>query len=172
MKTQEAKELLQQILEAAGFTIVDIEIDETEGNEFSFNIHSDDNPHLIGRNGDVIRSLQSLVKNVFRNQGVSEENDKIKIDVDSYRSAQEQKVLEMAETRAQRVVDSGRLSVLPPMSPFFRRLVHLHIKDKYPQLETYSKGSLSDRSVCIDLPESERNDTSEVAPDLYAEIEF
>lgn len=172
MKTQEAQELLKKILESAGFTIESIEVTESEGNEYSFNIHSDDNPHLIGRNGDVIRSLQSLIKNIFRNQGLSEENDKIKIDVDSYRSAQEKKVLQMAELRAQRVVDSGRSAVLPPMSPFFRRLVHLHIKEKYPQLETYSRGSSNDRAVCIDFPEGEKGASNEVAPDLYAEIEF
>jgi spoIIIJ-associated protein len=172
MKTQEAQELLKSILEAAGFTIEEIEVIETEGSEVTFNIHSDDNPHLIGRNGDVIHSLQSLLKNVFRNQGLSEENDKIKIDVDSYRSAQEAKVVQMADLRAQRVIDSGRSAVLPPMSPFFRRLVHLHIKDKFPQLETYSRGSSMDRAVCIDLPDSEKNQVVEAAPDLYAEIEF
>ncbi len=171
MKTQEAKELLQKILETAGFTIEEIEVQDSEGNEYSFNIHSDDNSMLIGRNGDVIRSLQSLAKNIFRKQDLSEENDKVTIDVDSYRAEQEKKVLDMAETRAQRVLDSGRSAVLPPMSAFFRRIVHLHIKEKFPQLETYSKGSSNDRAVCIDFPEGSQ-ETSESTPDIYAEIEF
>lgn len=172
MKTVEAEALLRNVLEAAGFTIEKIDVEESEAGNFNFNIHSDDNPHLIGRNGDVIRSLQSLVKNIFRNQDLTDENDKVSIDVDSYRITQEEKVLSMAEHRAQRVIESGRSAVLPPMSPFFRRKVHVYIKEKFPQLETYSKGSSNDRSVCIDFPESEENVTPEIAPDLYAEIEF
>lgn len=170
MNTQEAQELLKNVLETAGFTIEDIALIEDEKG-CVLNIQSDDNPMLIGRNGDVIRSLQHLMKHVYRQQGLLDDEERIRIDVDSYRSSQEEKVLSMAAQRAQRVLDSGRSVVLPPMSPFFRRLVHLHIKENFPQLATYSTGSATHRAVCIDLPEGSQEEPEQSA-DLYAEIEF
>lgn len=143
MNIQEAQKLLQQILEKAGFTVDSIDIQEKEDHEFYINILSQaDASRIIGRNGDVLRALQSLMKNVFRNQGVIEDQDMVKVDVDSYRISQEQNVIKMADSRAQQVIESGNKSILPPMSPFFRRLVHLHIKENYPDLNTFSRGGV------------------------------
>ncbi|MGE3278384.1 MAG: R3H domain-containing nucleic acid-binding protein [Candidatus Altimarinota bacterium] len=69
------------------------------------------------------------------------------------------------------VLETGRTEVLPSMSSFFRRLVHLHIKETYPQLTTYSQGDGNYRSVCIALA-SGSPDEEGTSPDLYVDVDF
>ena len=115
-------------------------------------------------------SLQHLLKSIFRSQSILDEGDHVKVDVDSYRMKQESSVLNMVDSRAQQVIESGRDSVLPPMSSFFRRLVHLHVKENYPVLNTFSSGDRDHRSVCISANEPAVSE--QVPSDLYAELDF
>jgi len=172
MKAQEAKDLLSQLLTSAGFSFEGIEIEERGEGEYYLNIVSkNDAVRLIGRNGEVLLSLQHLMKNIFRAQNITEENEFVKLDIDSYRTKQEGNVLSMADKRAKMVLETGRTETLPSMSSFFRRLVHLHIKETYPQLTTYSQGEGNYRSVCIALA-SGSPDEEGTSPDLYVDVDF
>ena len=124
---------------------------------------------LIGRGGEGLLALQHIIKIILRAQGISAEEDYVKVDIDSYRSKQEMNVLDLAERKAAMVMESGRSEYLPPMSSFFRRLVHLRIKEKFPELETFSQGDGNHRSVCIAKTGSADH---EPPADLYADLGF
>lgn len=169
MKSKEAKKIVLDLLSSAGFTVSDVEIEEKGEQEYYLNLIAEtDASDLIGRNGEVLSAFQSIIKNIFRNQGITADGDHIKVDIDSYRQKQEENVLKMTDKRAQQVLDSGGSTVLPPMSPFFRRLVHLYVKENYPQLTTLSEGGGNDRAVCI---RSADGGSSE-AVDFYSDIDF
>jgi len=173
MKDQEAKEVLSQLLTNAGFCFEGIEIEDRGEGEYYLNIDSkDDAVRLVGRNGEVLLSLQHLMKNIFRSQSITDENEYVKLDVDSYRVKQEGNVLAMADKRAQAVMETGRTEILPSMSSFFRRHVHLHIKETYPQLTTYSQGDGNYRSVCIALESGSPDEEMPSSPDLYVDLDF
>jgi predicted RNA-binding protein Jag len=172
MKVSETQQLVSELLQKGGFSFESVEIEDKGEGEFYINIVSQkDAVHLIGRNGEVLLSLQHLLKNILRNSGMTEENEYVKIDIDSYRTKQEANVLAMADKRAQLVLETGRTEVLPSMSAFFRRIVHLHIKEQYPQLTTYSQGDGNYRSVCIALTSGEADEQAP-SPDLYVDIDF
>lgn len=172
MKEQEAKDLLHRLLSSAGFRFEAVEVENRGEGEYYVNVVSkDDAVRLIGRNGEVLLALQHLMKNLFRAQMVIEDHEFVKLDIDSYRSKQEGNVLTMADKRAKMVLETGRTEVLPSMSSFFRRLVHLHIKETYPQLTTYSQGDGNYRSVCIALA-SGSPDEEGTSPDLYVDVDF
>lgn len=172
METQKIQEVIQNALIVAGYTVTTIEVHADSEKDVLFNIQTDgQNSALIGRNGDVLRAFQVLLKNILRGQGLLEDEHKIRIDVDSYRKNQEEHVLQMADKYAERVQNSGKDAVMPPMSPFFRRLVHLRVKEKFPNLETFSKGRAYNRAVCITSPQGSQEE-EEVPTDIYAEIEF
>ena len=116
MNIEKAKSSLSDLLSKAGFTIDALEVATKADDEYSINISSADATGLIGHNGEVLFSLQHLAKNIFRNQGIVEDKDHVKIDVDAYRSRQELNVTEMADKRAQHVIETGRSASLPPMS--------------------------------------------------------
>lgn len=171
MDIKKAKSLIVELLQKGGFAIEDIIIEEKGEQEYSINIHSPaDAVSFIGHRGEVLVALQYLIKNILRNQALTNEGDHIKLDVDSYRQNQESNVLQMADKRAQDVIESGRAQILPPMSAFFRRLVHLHIKANYPELHTMSQGSGNYRSVSISLGEGASEQPHQA--DVYAELGF
>lgn len=151
MNIDTASALLQEFLEQAGFKKVEINILPLAEGEFQVNLAPppEDAPMLIGKNGDVLTALQHLIKMMFRQKEMLAEGERLRIDVDSYRKNQEKRVLDITDMRAKLVMDNGRQEMLPPMSAFFRRLVHLHVKEKYPQLITFSQGDGTYRSVCI-----------------------
>ena len=172
MKVAEAQQIVSDLLTKSGFSFDEVLIDDRGEGEYYINISSkNDAMRLIGHSGEVLLALQHLIKNIFRSQAITEENDYLKIDIDSYRIKQESNVLAMADKRAKMVLESGRTESLPSMSSFFRRLVHLHIKETYPQLTTFSQGDGNYRSVCIALA-SGSTDEDGASADLYVDVEF
>ena len=172
MKTADAKQHIAQFLAQGGFQIDDITFEERADKEYYINILSKtDAVSLIGRGGEGLLALQHLIKVLLRAQGLVEEQEYIKVDIDSYRSRQETNVMDMTNRKAEQVMRTGRSETLPPMSSFFRRLVHLHIKEKYPELSTFSQGEGNFRSVCITKAGAE-SDTGEVPADLYTDLGF
>lgn len=160
---------LQEFLTKAGFKIDSFEVALREPQECQVNIATTNAVELIGHRGEVLQAIQHLVKIMFRQQGVIQEGETIRIDVDSYRKNQEKSVLTLAERRAKEVQETGQKVYLPPMSSFFRRIVHLHIKEKFPALLTFSQGEGAFRAVCISSGEMTPGD--DVPSDLYADLD-
>lgn len=175
MDTDAVKLLLEDMLKIAGFALDTIEVEEKAENEYCFNILSDqDAVHMIGRNGETLRCIQHLAKQMLRQRELMRDGKSVRIDVDSYRKKQEDNVLSMATKIAKQVIETGRPTTLPAMSGFFRRLVHLHVRDNFPGLETSSRGMGISRAVCITAgPEGvEVVTTEEVPSDIYADLEL
>ena len=78
------------------------------------------------------------------------EDKTVVFDVDDYRKRQEENVLTITEQKIQEVRNTQMQSALPAMSPYFRRVVHLFIKNgEYTDLETESIGQGNYRQVVI-----------------------
>lgn len=164
--------MVKDVLQKGGFHFDDVMIEDRGEGEYYINILcQSDAAKLIGHSGEVLLALQHLIKNILRSQALTEDKDYVKIDIDSYRIKQESNVLGMADKRAKMVLETGKTESLPSMSSFFRRLVHLHIKETYPQLTTYSQGDGNYRSVCIALASGSTDDDGASA-DLYVDVEF
>ena len=106
----------------------------------------------IGRHGetlDAINYLTGLVVN--RNSHVFQ---RVIVDIGGYRRRRENKVADMAERLAERVIRSGENYRMKPMTPAERRIVHITLQD-FPGIETHSEGEEPDRFVIIAPSESE-----------------
>jgi|CXWL01.1.fsa_nt_gi spoIIIJ-associated protein len=169
MKVDIAQQLVEKVLQQGGFGYDTVSIEERTTGEYYINIATADAVGLIGHNGEILLALQHVIKNIFRNQSTIEENDHVKIDVGSYRMNQEKNVTDMADRKAQQVMTSAHPASLPPMSSFFRRLVHVYIKEKYPTLTTFSEGGGNYRSVVIALSNNEEIPES---ADLYHDLDL
>ena len=76
----------------------------------------------------------------------------IVVDVDNYRKRQEDNVINLAERKVDMARKTTKMQVLPPMSPYFRRVVHLHLtKDQFDDVKTESIGDGDHRQVTICL---------------------
>lgn len=108
---------------------------------------------LIGWHGETLNSLQHLMKSILRAKEQGDTAVFLVLDVDGYRREQEDKVRRIAEQKADFVRRTGHRIALPPMSPYFRRIVHLHVAntESLADLTTESAGSGDYRQVIMKM---------------------
>jgi spoIIIJ-associated protein len=149
MQQDKIKELVEALFGKLGLDLQSVEIDQVTELEWYCNVESGDEEQLLGWHGDLLRSFQQIVKTIARAQLWVAEGEILRFDVGRYRLQQEENVKNMAEEKADEVLSTGRSVSLPPMSAYFRRLVHLDVAEKFPKLTSESEGSGSYRSVRI-----------------------
>lgn len=115
---------------------------------YRIDIDADDSATLIGHHGENIYALQHVLKTVVWKK--ANENVFIVLDVDSYRKRQEDTVLNLAKKKVEALRTSGVLQTLPPMSPYFRRVIHLFLaQPEYSDVASESIGEGDHRAVTI-----------------------
>ena len=101
---------------------------------------------LIGRKGERLSALQHLV-----NLMLSKEMGtwtRVLVDVEDYRGRRERQLRELADRAAARVVETGKMLQLEPMSALERRWIHLSLRD-HPDVATQSIGEEPNRRVVL-----------------------
>ena len=147
---QDISDMITHMFNKINFDVTNVHVEMEKPGEYYINIESDDAPLLTMWNGDVLRALQHVISSMCRSRKFFEEEDaRVKIDVGGYRRKQEESVIKMAEERVKRAIESKSTQILPPMSPYFRRLVHMHITENYTDLVTESSGEGDQRHIKI-----------------------
>ncbi|MBT3348920.1 KH domain-containing protein [bacterium] len=119
-----------------------------ENGHYRANIETDNAARLIGRNGQSLNALQILLKNILWSQ--NEEKIFVTVDVDNYRQDQESKVMQKVERTLELMRERNLSEIkLNPMSPYFRRLVHVWIANNFPEMTTDSIGEGEQRAVKV-----------------------
>ncbi len=128
-----ASEILDTMLGYLGF-VVQIEPDVDHPGTGLQVITHEPKP-LIGRQGERLDDLQYLVNRLLQLR--LPDAPRIRVDVDHYRAAQEDRLIEEADRVAARVLATGEPARLPPMNAYFRRVIHHHFAD-HPEVKTWS----------------------------------
>lgn len=124
-----------------------------EGEMLRVDIVTPETSRLIGWHGETLNAVQHIVKSVIRTQDKLEKAPFIVLDTDGYRKEQEEKVCKIAEAKADFVRRTGARVTLPPMSPYFRRVVHTYVANT-PSLADFTTESIGEgdyRQVVIRL---------------------
>lgn len=148
------QDILGNLLKLLNIPFDAIAVNETEGEGFTrVDITSSAASRLIGWHGETLNSVQHLLKSILRSKESMEKSPFLVLDVDGYRREQEDKVKKMAENKADFVRRTGTRVALAPMSPYFRRIVHLHIANNptFQDLTTESIGEGDYRQVVLRL---------------------
>lgn len=117
---------------------------------YRLNIETEDPSMLIGFHGETIHALQHLLKVMAWEQTKVEFN--ILLDVDNYRQRQEDNVITLAKRKVEMARKTKKIQILPPMSPYFRRVIHLFLTDaEFEDITTESIGDGDHRQVTIQL---------------------
>ena len=118
----EGKKYIESILQAMGITY-QLEVRSLNNEtEIYYNIHTDENPLLIGVKGKTLDALQVLVRNLL--QTYSKELVVVNVDVGSYRENRKHQ-LEVLATKIAKEVAKTKVPVkLKPMSSYERRIIH------------------------------------------------
>lgn len=141
-------ETLKPLLELLHFQFSKIDVEDKGDSHYRINIETDEANHLIGAHGNTLFAVQHLLKVLLRKK--MECDFSITLDVDNYRKRQEENVITMAEQKVDEVRRHGKAQKLPPMSSYFRRLVHLHLtQEQFNDIGTESEGEGPYRAVII-----------------------
>jgi spoIIIJ-associated protein len=142
------QETVEELLSKLCTPFRKIRIEKTDENAYKVNIESEEPSLLIGRHGDNIYALQNILRIILWNKQDNQCN--ITVDIDDYRKRQEQNVLNLAERKVEAVRKTKKAQNLPPMAPYFRRLIHMHLtQEKYSDIETESVGEGDFRYLTI-----------------------
>ena len=154
MDNQKIHDVLSGLLTELGFSFSDINITEDESMT-RVEVVTDIPSKLIGWHGETLNSVQHVLKAILRTQLKLDKAPFIVLDVDGYRKTQEDKVCKIADQKADLVRRTGNRIALPPMSPYFRRVVHLYIagEDSMQDLTTQSTGEGEFRQIVLQLKE-------------------
>lgn len=115
---------------------------------YRIDIDTDAASMLIGFHGETIYALQHLLKTIMWTK--TGENVFVVVDVDSYRRRQEESVKKMAIKKVETLRKTQQEQMLPPMSAYFRRIVHLYLTGKeFKDVMTESTGEGDHRQIVI-----------------------
>ncbi len=130
---EQAHKILDTLLGHLGF-VVKIEDEDTPDGP-TLQILTEETEALIGHHGEVLDDIQYLVNRLLLRR--MPDAPRIRVDVEYFRTMQEDQMLEKIKEMAERVRITGQSVVLNPMNSYYRRLVHnLFVND--PQITSES----------------------------------
>ena len=142
--SEHIKEYLQSILKEMGLNVTfETKIRE---NQITIKMYSDKNNILIGKNGQTLAALQTLVRQAVYSKIDTYPN--VVLDVENYKDKQKMHLERLAKNTAREVAQTGLEVRLDNMNSFERRIVH-SILSENSKVTTESAGEEPNRYVVI-----------------------
>ncbi len=166
MDTSLIERTLKEILAHFNFTVENIVITKEADGLMRVDMASPEASRIIGWHGETLNAIQHLVKSIVRQKENMERSPFIVLDIDGYRRSQEEKVKKIAEQKADFVRRTGNRIALSPMSPYFRRIVHMHVANtpSLQDLTTESVGEGEYRQIVMHMKDEKHQGTGELSP--------
>lgn len=122
------------------------EVTLTSEGVYLVNIETEESGLLIGYHGETLASFQLLLGQIVtRKIG---EWTRVVVEVGDYRAKREEQLIQMAQSYADQVVQTGQEAVLPYLPPLERRIIHMAISER-SDVFTESEGEGEMRRVVI-----------------------
>lgn len=141
---EEIKAFLKEVINYLGLE-VNFEINSNE-NRTTVKMYSNNNPILIGKNGQTLKALEELVKQML--QSKYNIYFKVSLDVENYKSKKEKNLERMAKNFAREVSKTKMPIKLDNMSSYERRIIHNALTG-FNGIKTESEGEEPNRHVVI-----------------------
>ncbi len=123
------------------------EVKVREG-RISIKMFSSQNSILIGKNGQTLKALTNILKQVVYKD--LEVYPYILLDVEDYKEKQEKRLERLAKSIAREVRTTGAEIAMDNMNSYERRIVH-NVLAKYEDLDTSSEGEEPNRHIVVKL---------------------
>lgn len=139
-----ARQTIIRLLALSGLDAV-VEL-AVSSERLEINLSSDDPSRLIGRHGQALDALQTLVGTIT--DRLTTDRTPVVIDVDGYRERRREFLNRLARRMSRKVRQSGKPASTPPLSLNERRFLHELFKQE-PGLESRSKNHEGGRKVIV-----------------------
>lgn len=117
-------------------------------NIFFINLKTKEPQILIGEKGETLLEIQHLLRVILRKQINVEELFYIDLDINEYKKKKAIYLKEIVREIVEEVVLTKKEKILPPMSSYERRIIHLELSG-YPNITTESIGQEPERRIVI-----------------------
>lgn len=144
----DALQTTKHLLTSLGFSDAQVEVsDQNDALNIVVTLSQQDSGVLIGYHGERIEALK-LILSLMLNQGKSVFTP-VSLDVNGYFERRAQSLYELADQAVEKASSSLQEILLPPLSGSERRLIHMYVAEKHPQVSTYSEGEGEARRLII-----------------------
>lgn len=133
---------------------VTVEVEVEDSKVRATVLASQDSGFLIGRDGQTLGAIQYIASRIVSK--AMNGTVRIQLDAGEFRRHQDEKVCEMANALARKVISTGRTYSTRPLSSYHRRLVHLTLQEM-PEIQTRSSGEGSLKRVVIMRRKAEKS---------------
>ena len=141
---EEIKNYLKDIIENMGLEVT-FEINKKD-DRTTIKMYSNNNPILIGKNGQTLKALETLAKQKIQNEtGI---HYKITLDVSNYKDKIKRNLERLAINTAKEVVKTKIPVALDNMTSYERMIIHNKLTD-FKGIKTESEGEEPNRHIVI-----------------------
>lgn len=127
------RETLESMMGLLGFFC---QVEESQaGQSVVLQIFSAEKDRLIGRDGELLDHLQTLLNRMLSAR--DKNAPKVQVDVEHFRAMQEDRLVTKVRALADMVRITGRPAQLDPMNAYERRIVH-NAFESDPEIKTWS----------------------------------
>ena len=124
----------------------EIVVGELQGKYINLSIDGKEAGYLVGKNGEVLNSLQYLINLVAKQQLAN--GVRVTLDGNDCRKKRAEALTNLASKIAEKVRERGEEAVLEALPAFERRVIHKALQE-IEGVTTYSEGEEPDRRVVI-----------------------
>lgn len=148
MDQSKITEILTNVLSQLGLTEdqITIEIADGENVNIAIKLPQESAGIFVGHHGEglsALRMIFSLI--IFQRFAVW---PKLHLNVNDYQERREETLKELAQDAAQRAVNLQKEIILPNLSSFERRIIHMFLSE-FPGIKTESRGEAPFRQMVI-----------------------
>ncbi len=125
----------------------DVEVEVIPKQEvFLINIKTKEPKVLIGERGQTLIEIQHLLRILLRKK--LDDSFLIELDVNDYKKRKEEALRDVARDVADEVIFYKKEKILPPMSSYERRIIHLALQDR-DDVKTESINEGTERRIVV-----------------------
>jgi spoIIIJ-associated protein len=142
------KKFIEEFFKKMDFK-VEVEVLPQTDKALQVDIKTEEPQILIGERGETLIEIQHLLKLILRRKvGIPEVPFYIDLDINDYKKKKIVYLKEVAKSAADEVVQTRREKILPPMSSYERRVVHLELAERSDVISE-SVGQEPERRIVI-----------------------
>jgi spoIIIJ-associated protein len=148
MDQSKITEILSNVLSQLGLSEeqIAIEIADGENVNIALSLPEDSAGVFVGHHGEGLSSLRMIFSLIiFQRFAVW---PKLHLNVNDYQERREETLKELAQDAAQRAVNLQKEIILPNLSSYERRIIHMFLGE-YPGVKTESRGEAPFRQMVI-----------------------
>ncbi len=142
------KEVVREFFGKTGFLVQSVEIKTPEDSTIPISLKMEEPQILIGESGQTLTEVQRLLKMIIQKRFAPESHFYVDLDINDYKKKKKEYLKEMARNAADEVSLTKREKMLPAMSAYERRVIHVELASRGDVL-TESIGQEPARLVSI-----------------------